>query len=278
MRIAKYPPIRGLATDLHQALPPSVPPPPPAPPNPVPVPQAGWIHTIGTPVSGHFVTGKYTTSVRTEFLGDILWQHDWGPLQIHVPLPPILASPSIIALPLASQAKYFLPAFAIKEPQEGSVSGGATPIAVSTPAFLIPVQTCQDIAGWGFVLPAGICFQLVSTRWVGMTWGDLFAGLIGMAGDALGNLVLSGFGNLLGLPNTLAGGIAGAAINNVATGLGIYSGTLSTEGQAGLAVGLAATTGPFGVAILVSFGAGQAANAVGDAWQPPAAPAASGAH
>lgn len=269
MRIAKYPPIVGVATDLHQVTPPSIPPPPPAPPNPAPVPQAGWIHLISTPISGRFVTGKYTKTVQTEFMGDILWQHDWGPLQIHLPLPPIMVTPSIATLPLASSAKYFLPAFAIKEPQEGSVKGGETPIAVSTPAFLIPVQTCQDVAGWGFVLPNGICCQMVSTRWVGMTWGDLFAGLIGMVGDALQGLVLSGFGNLLGIPNTLGGGVAGAAIGSIATGIGIYSGTLSPDEQKGLAVVLAATTGPFGVAVGVSFTAGLAANEVGDAWQPP---------
>jgi hypothetical protein len=254
---------------MHQALPPSVPPPPPAPPNPAPVPAA-WIHTIATPTSGHFITGKYTQLVVTEFQGDILWQHDWGPLQMHIPLPPILMTPSIGVLPLASQAKYFLPAFAIKEPQEGAVPGGATPIAVSTPAFCINVETCQDSAGWGFVLPAGLCFQNVSTRWVGMTWGDLFAGLIGMAGDALQGLALSGFGNLIGLPNTMMGGVAGAGINAAATGLGLWTGTLSTGAQAGVNVGVAATIPVFGAGVLVSWGAGQLANAVGDAGQPPA--------
>ena len=105
--------------------------------------------------------------------------------------------------------------------------------------------------------------------------GDLLAGLIGMAGDALSNLALSGFGNLCGLPTSLAGGIGGAAINGAATGFGLWSGTLSTGAQAGVNVGAAVCIPVFGAAVLVSWGAGQAANAVGDAWQPPA-PAGSG--
>jgi hypothetical protein len=276
-RIGKFPPIQGIAYDFHSVTPPSVPPPPPAPPNPAPIPSAPWIHQIGVPLSGIFYTGKYTSArVATEGLGDLIWQHDWGPLQPHYPLPPILATPGMIALPLASQAKFFLPAFSVKEPVEGAVAGDASPVAICLPIFMMQVQTCQDIGGWGFVAPMGISFEAVSVRWVGFTLGDLLAGLIGMAGDALSNLCLSGFGNLIGLPSNLMGGIAGAGINAAATLFGMWTGSMGALGQVGMNVGVAATVPVFGVACLVSWGAGQAANAVGDAWQPPSPPAAGG--
>jgi hypothetical protein len=272
-RIGKFPPIGGLAQDLHQVMNPSVPPPPPAPPNPLPIPNAPWVHMITIPISGHFYTGKYTsTSVGTEGMGNIIWGHDWGPLQVHLPLPPILVTPSLGLLPLASQAKFFLPAFSVKEPIDGAVKGGKTPVAISTPAFFIQQQTCQDIAGWGFVAPFGISFQLVSTHCVGFTLGDLLAGCIGMAGDALGNLVLSGAGNAMGIPSTVAGGVAGAALNHMSALLGIAVGTVDEKDQGGaVGVTMAATGGFFGVGIVVGigYGAGLAANAVGDAWQPP---------
>jgi len=276
-RIGKFPPIQGIAYDIHSVLPPSQPPVPPSPVNPVLIPSAPWIHQIGVPVSGFFYTGKYTSAkVATEGLGDMIWQHDWGPLQPHFPLPPVLATPGMIALPLASQAKFFLPAFSTKEPVEGAVAADKSPVAICLPIFMMQVQTCQDIAGWGFVAPMGISFEAVSARWVGFTLGDLLAGLIGMAGDALSNLALSGFGNLIGLPTTLLGGIGGAAINGASTLFGMWSGTLGPMGQVGVNVGIATVVPVFGAAVLVSWGAGQAANAVGDAWQPPAAPAGSG--
>lgn len=279
MRIAKFPPLFGFGQDFHQVMPPSVPPPPPAPPNPVAIPTALWFHQIITPISGHFYTGKYTSSsVATEGMGDVIWGHDWGPLQLHVPLPPILATPSLALLPLASQSKFFLPAFSVKEPVNGAVAGGATPVAISTPAFFIQQQTCQDLAGWGFVAPFGLSFQLVSTRWVGFTLGDFLAGMIGMAGDALGNLVLSGAGNAMGIPSTVGGAVAGAALNHAATLLSMGVGTVDEKNQGGaVGVVMAATGGIFGVGIVVGigYGAGLAANAVGDAWQPPPAPAGS---
>lgn len=272
-RIGKYPPIGGIAQDLHQVMPPSVPPPPPAPPNPLPVPNAPWVHMIATPTMGAVYTGKWTAaSVASEGMGNLIWGHDWGPMQVHLPLPPILATPSIGLLMLTSQSKYFLPAFSVKEPVDGVVPGGKTPVAISTPAFFIQQQTCQDIGGWGFVAPFGISFQMVSTHCVGFTLGDLLAGMIGMAGDALGNLVLSGAGNAMGIPSTVGGAVAGAAINHAVTLMGMGIGTLSEDGQKGAVVAAVGLTGGvfgIGIAVGIGYGAGLAANAVGDAWQPP---------
>ena len=151
-------------------------------------------------------------------------------------------------------------------------------MAISTPAFFIQQQTCQDLAGWGFVAPFGLSFQLVSTRWVGFTLGDFLAGMIGMAGDALGNLVLSGAGNAMGIPSTVGGAVAGAVINNVVTVMGLGIGTLSEDGQKGAVIAAVAGTGGMfgiGIAVGIGYGTGLAANAVGDAWQPAPAPAGS---
>ncbi len=65
-------------------------------------------------------------------------------------------------------------------------------VAVSTPGWCICTQDCQDISGWPFVAPTSICFQLVSTREVSFTWGDLVNGLIGMAFDSAAALICRG--------------------------------------------------------------------------------------
>jgi len=269
MRIAKCPPLTGVAFDFHQAVPPIS---PPVPPSPAPIPTYKWIHTFVSHLMAMFVTGKYAKArVTTEVMGDILWQYDWGPTQLHIPLPPI-STPSILLLALTSQVKFFLPAFAVKEPVDGAFTAGETPVAIATPAWLIPVQTCQDLAGWGFVAPFGICFVVPSTRHVGVTLGDVLAGFIGMAGDALGNLVLSGIGSGLGIPNNIRGCLTGAGLNALYSGLNIGIGTLSSDGQMYVSMILGTGFGPFGVPVLISYGAGLAANAVGDAWQPPPPP------
>lgn len=184
-RIAKYPPIQGLGYDVHMVLPPSV-----APPNPAPIPVYGWIVAIGVPVAGFVLTGKWSWyRVTTEGIGNILAGHDWGMGQVHMPIPPVTATPSIAIRTLGSSTKYWLPSSSNKDPQDGSSRGGPGSVAVSTPAWCIPTQDCQDISGWPFVAPTSVSFQLVSTREVGFTLGDLVNGLIGMAFDAAAALI-----------------------------------------------------------------------------------------
>lgn len=215
-RIAKYPPIAGVGIDFHSVAPPSIPPPPPAPPNPVPIPSHPWFVTINSQISGFALTGKWSWQrVTTEGIGNILWGHNWGPGQTHIPFPPIVASPSILLRILASSTKYWLPSFSVREPVDGSAPGGDTPVAVSTPAWVISTQNCQDVSGWPFVAPTTFCFQLVSTKHVAFTLGDLGAGAIGMAGDALTAVI----GRAIGGPNSnvqaIAGALSGALINHV---------------------------------------------------------------
>jgi hypothetical protein len=269
-RISKYPPILATALDAHQASTVVTPGnPPPLPPLPM-LPAVHWVHMGSVHLMGAVLTGKFTRTTATEYMGDILWGYDWGPLQPHLPVPAeFLVSISLAILPLASQVKFFFPAFSVKEACEGAIPGGKTPVAICLPVYLMQVQTCQDIAGWGFSAPMGICLVVPSVRVVNVTIGDLFAGLIGMATDCVTGLLCSAVGKGLDFPDSLAGGAAGAMVNNTLTGVQLWQGTLSEGGQAGTSMGAACTIPVFGVAVLAGWGGGLAANAVGDAWQPP---------
>ncbi len=285
MRISKYLPIGGIGADAHMALPPSVPPPPPAPPNPSPIPQNRYLVAISLTASAA-LTGKWSlASVQTEGMGDILWQYDWGPGQIHQAIGPAILTPSMIALALGSTAKYFLPSFSVKERVEGGtlamIGGGEAPVAISTPTYCIPLEDCQDISGIGFVAPTSVSFQNISTRWVGFNFGDMAAGLIGMAGDALSAAIISRFGGQF-IPGSwddqLLGGLASTGMMHVGNLLAslppipIVAGAagsgplLSGVGHALSWEGASATAGLVVLAPLVAWGAGWAGNKVGDTW------------
>lgn len=225
-RIAKYPPIAGAGMDFHLVPPGSFPPPPPAPPNPSPMPSYPWAVIISSQVSGFALTGKWAWHrVTVEGIGNILWGHNWGPGQMHIPFPPVVFSPNMPLRVLASQTKYWLPSFSVREPVDGSAPGGDAPVAVSTPAWVTSTQNCQDaFGGWPYFLPSTFCFQLVSTKNVAFTLGDLFAGVIGMVGDAVAAVV----GRALGGPNCNVQAIAGALSGAF---LGQLLGRLPSQGQ-----------------------------------------------
>ncbi|HVP47638.1 MAG TPA: hypothetical protein VMT32_13680 [Bryobacteraceae bacterium] len=293
MRISKYPPIFGIGCDFHNAIPPNWVAPPPAPPSPTPSPANKWLVIIGTPWSA-MLTGKWTMpSVATEGMGDILWQYDWGPLQFHFPIGPVFLSPlGTLVLTLGSSIKYWLPSFAVQEKLEGGaiamMAGGKVAVAITTPAWMIITQDCQDIGGKAFVAPTSICFQAPSTRWVGFSFGDFMAGLIGMAADALLSFVISRLGGKL-LPGTLAdnqlfGGLAGNLFNLLAgllggtAGMGPFVGGLGVGG-AGAVVGFGELGGAgviaggwavagIGAAVAGAWVLGQVANAVGGDERP----------
>lgn len=211
-RISKFMPITGLSLDPHKALPPIVP--PPAPPLPA-IPMHPWIATACNPASGHFLTGKWSlASVQTEGMGDIIHTYDWGPGQIHIPLPPVVLSPTMALLILTSSTKYWLPAFSVQEQQDGVFPGGAKPIAVSTPAYFVCTQNCAE------PIPslAGVCFQLVSTRWCAFTVGDLIAGAIGVVTDAVVGAISN---KITGGNSMIPGDALGAAVANAALSQGI---------------------------------------------------------
>lgn len=217
-RIAKYPPIAGTGIDVHMVLPPSMPPVPPSPVNPAPIPSMPWIVAITSPLSGFVLTGKWSWyKVTTEGVGNVLFGHDWGFAQGHIPWPPVTASASMALRTLSSQTKYWLPSTSNQEPQDGSASGGPSPVAVSTPAFMVPTQNCQDISSWPFCAPTSISFQLVSTREVGFTWGDLLCGAINMASDSVCALIGRAIGGPPDIPvpwkEVLQDAVKGVAVN-----------------------------------------------------------------
>ena len=261
-RIAKNPPLSGIGYDVHSALP--VPPPAPAP-----MPSAPWLITPVNPAMEQVLTGKFTRVITSEAMGDLLWGSDRGPLQPHVCLAgPYAATPTTAILPIASQAKFWLPGFAVKEPQQGAIPGGASPVAVCFPAFMMFVQSCQDISGWGFVAPTSMLFVIPSVRWINVTMADFAAGLVAMGTDVVSNLIVSGFGNFIGLPSNVGGGVAGAMMNNAVTGMGLITGAQSSDGaQNGAALLFAMTTSGLGVANGVSLVGGRLATSVGDRGQ-----------
>jgi len=287
-RISKFMPITGLSLDLHPVEPPSIPPPPPAPPNPAKIPMFWWIAVAGNPASGHFLTGKWSlASVQTEGMGDIIHTYDWGPGQAHIPFPPIVASPSLFLLLLTSSTKYWLPAFSVQEKQDGVFPGGAKPIAVSTPAYFICTQNCAT------PIPslAGVCFQLVSTRWCAFTVGDLLAGAIGVVVDAVVGVITNKAGPMISdssvgrqVANALLGHALNAAVgamdaygpqNTLPGGLGKVVRTM--VGAAALGAGNSQVAASMLAPAIGDF-AEVGSNAVGEAYreQPPSGSGGSG--
>ncbi len=279
MRISKYPPLQGHSLDLHKALPPNMPPVPPSPVNPSPVPNAPWQVLIVNPAMGFALTGKWSqVSVVTEGMGDVLQGHDWGPLQIHIPMgAPVVSSASQASLPFSSSTKYFLPSFSIQEKTDGSFPGGATPVAISFPVFMIQTENCQDF----FPSLLSMCFQLVSTRWVGFTLGDAIAGVIGVAADALTQNVSNLFGNVFpgdtaeaAIANAVLGQALGAAANIIGVvggqvgGVDAGKAARTMAGAAALGVGHSGGTALAGALLtpLISDGAGMLASDIGDTW------------
>src|SRR5262249_18419641 len=145
-----------------------------------------WAHLIVNRWTAKWTTGKISdTSNTTEGMGDILWQHDWGPPQPHIPILPPLITPSILLDTLSASAKYWLPSFSVQEPVDGApmaktaAGGSGCPVAISTPAFLISGEDCWDTScAVCFNLPSSVLFQFFSTRWVAFNVGDFFAGFL----------------------------------------------------------------------------------------------------
>ncbi|HCR49446.1 MAG TPA: hypothetical protein PLL64_05065 [Rhodothermales bacterium] len=187
----KHPHLGSFASDSHEATLLS----PPAPP--MKAPAYAWLAiSAGAPV-GELLTGKYTIlNVHTGLcFSDTLYGHDKGPFIPHIalwPIPPI----ETITTTIGSSTKYFMPSFAIQEKATmGALNiGQSAPIAVSFPVGFMLVQQCQDIGGVGLVAPTGIVLCIPATRLVGFTWGDFFAGAIGMIGD----LLAAAIGSLIG--------------------------------------------------------------------------------
>ncbi len=279
MRIAKYPPIGGNGMDLHQALPPSLPPPPPAPPNPDKIPMNVYLVTISVPVSA-MLTGKWTAMISTEGMGDILWQYDWGPLQVHFAAGPAMMTPSMATLVLGSSVKYFLPSFSVVEKAAGgpAAAGSSVPVAVCTPAGNIPTEDCQDSSGIGFNLPSSICIQAVSQRWVGFGFLDGFAGVLGVVADSVSNAARSKFAKTVIPDSALGSGLAGSLFRGLLRsgakrGLSVLA-SLGSWGPADLVAGGASLTagefagGPYAVAAGASSLINGAANWVGEEGAP----------
>lgn len=272
MRISKYFPISGVGIEPHGLLPPSA-----APPNPAAVvPTYPWVAGCVN-FGSALIFGKFTGTIATEFLADILAGYDWGMGQPHVPIPPCTATPAIALCTLGASHKYWMPSYAVQEAVAGGAiamaGGGSGPVAISTPAFFISLQDCIDVGGArvGLVAPLGIGIQVASTRWVGFGAADFFAGVIGMAGDAASAVVGGAIGGKLfgNIGSQMGQAVAGAAFgmaNSVVQGL--MGRATSDSGGARAIMGLAALFSVGGAPAGIGLLSGQVADAVGGPPRP----------
>ncbi|RZI92190.1 MAG: hypothetical protein EOP78_14210 [Variovorax sp.] len=240
MRIAKYPALPSFGRDFHNVLPGSLPPVPPSPVNPAPLPMYLWTALMVNYASPE-IFGKFTRSNSiTEGMGDILAGHDWGMMQPHIPIPPVVMAPNALIVAMGSSHKYFLPSYAVQEtPQGGALAmagASGSAVAVTTSAFVIPLQDCIE----GFVAPLGVGIQLASVRWVGFGACDVLAGVISFAADGLGAVVSGGLGNSmsngLGL-SAMGGAVLGAVLNSVNAAVQNFANANLPGGVVGTAAG-----------------------------------------
>jgi uncharacterized membrane protein YgcG len=177
---------------------------------------------------------------------------------------------------LKSSTKYWLPAFSVKERQDGVFPGGAKPIAVSTPAYFVCTQHCAE------PIPslAGVCFQLVSTRWCAFTIGDLIAGAIGVVADAVVGAITNKFGTMIpgsGVGREVANALLGHGVNLAVGAMDAYGPQEGLPGPAGKVVRTLAGVAAIGagnsqvatsmLAPLVGDFAEVGSNAVGEAYR-----------
>jgi hypothetical protein len=217
MRIAKYPHLPSFGIDFHMAITPPLPVPLP------PVPSAPFAVVIAT-LPPSLLSGKFTITTLTEFQLDTLVGHDWGMLQMHVcMLGPYALSPSNITATLGSKHKYFLPCTSVTEMTGGGVfnivGASGTPVAVTSPAFIIPLEDCQDVSKVSFVAPTGVGLQIPSMRWVGFSLADLVAAVKTLVIDSVVAMVVGKIFPAKAAPSTVteaikavAGKAAGAAV------------------------------------------------------------------
>ncbi|QNP49158.1 hypothetical protein [Diaphorobacter aerolatus] len=254
MRVAKFPPLPGFGLDMHKIGPGSVVPPLPVPP----VPTAPWLALL-VHYPSLCLSGKFTTQTLTDGMLDTITGNDWGTMQPHIPIPPILAS-NIVPVMIGASHKHFLPAYSVMETANGGLLVAAQapddPIAVCTPVCMIALQHCSDPVS----LPCGIQFHLPTTRWVGMSLCDLLAAAISMVGDNLTDKMSDRmYGKLI--PETLGGAIIGAALSAVVDFVAESMDATEGTGAAGAVVAtLGCVIGPPAAAVLF----GKAADAVGE--------------
>jgi len=200
MRFGRALAIYGMGVDCHAGMPPSQPPVPPAPVNPVPVPS-NVVASMYAMYPSQWLMGKFSKpTVHTEGDGGLLAGHDWGVGQPHLFTGPVMiVTPSAIFTALGASHKYWIPCSAVQEPVEGGLVNGATggsgAIAPVGACCLMSTQNCMDVSGAGFNAPTGIGISTPTTRQVGVTCGDIVAGIVSLLTDCLASFASSKLGH-----------------------------------------------------------------------------------
>jgi hypothetical protein len=192
MRIVKYPHLPTIGLDVHEAGPVPI-----VPPLPL-VPAAPHLVTIVF-LPSSLIFGKFSLTTLSEGLPNTLQGHDWSKLQMHLCLlPGYQVAPTNLVHTKSSSHKYFLPSCTVQEKAGGGVlallSPANKPVAVTSPAFVIPLQDCMSVSGTGMVSATGIGVSIPTTCWVGFGWADLLAGALAFASDFATSVIGSKIG------------------------------------------------------------------------------------
>lgn len=158
----------SLPPDLHDTVPPVMPPPPPTP-------TPYWAGYLLSGSAGYIVgTVKLAEDVHHDSMGyTMLRGTDIGPLIPHVGAPNILLP---LVLAMSGSKSHFACSTVVS--RDG-------PVACALAFIVNPNLNCAGPSTSPFPRPNGIVIAFYGTTFEGMTWGDLFAGALSMAFDCL---------------------------------------------------------------------------------------------
>jgi len=171
---------------------------PPGAPVPLTVPAP---YATLSPMMGTGVTSKFTTTLFVDNMVPAMCKGtDIGPLIPHIGPP---STTLIIEILTSGSKSHFGPSYYHLKDQTGSPANPAVALLMS----VNPNLNC----GYPVPTPTGMVMAL-TTKALGLTWGDILAGLINMAVDTAFQAVLQKVGGMMG---EAAGGVAKAMVKDL---------------------------------------------------------------
>lgn len=221
-----------IGCDFHQELTTTV------PPVPAPMPHLVLVLLGNLPGALIFGTvkrsdnseGKQPVLVECLQVPIILQESDIGPFIVHVPLAPFTPSPLTFFNTLGSGSTSEFFAFSVKVHDK--------PVAIANLVYATVNLNC----GFPCSAPTGLV-AAPATVFAGFRWGDLLAGLAGMAMDAalswainaaFNGTSLKGDGGLLGSNGVLANRMVNGTLRSIFTNAGFQAGLQYFLGSFGL--------------------------------------------
>lgn len=182
-----------IGVDMHIPWPPGAP-----VPLTVPAPYATLSMMMGTGI-----TSKFTTTIFVDGMVPAMCKGtDIGPLIPHIGPP---STTLIIEILTSGSKSYFGPSYYQLKDQTGSPGTPAVALLMS----VNPNLNC----GYPLPTPTGMVMAF-TTKALGLTWGDILAGLINMGVDFAFQAVLQKLGGMMG---EAAGGLAKAMVKDLSS-------------------------------------------------------------